>query len=79
MKRILLLLIASLSLLVSPSIAHEAVKTPTTVNKQTTVYITKTGAKYHTSSCRYLRQSKIQTTKKEAVNAGYSACSVCKP
>lgn len=44
-----------------------------------TVYITDTGDKYHTGSCRYLKKSKIQTTKKKAKSAGYTPCSVCKP
>lgn len=48
-------------------------------NRETVVYITKTGEKYHKDGCRYLRQSKIKTTKKEAVKKGYGACKVCKP
>lgn len=47
--------------------------------KEVTVYITRTGKKYHRNGCRYLSQSKIKTTKKEAVKNGYGACSVCKP
>jgi hypothetical protein len=79
MKKLLLIFIAGLSLLLSPSIAHETVNVNITVKKETTVYITKTGAKYHTSSCRYLSQSKISISKKEAISNGYSACKVCKP
>jgi hypothetical protein len=47
--------------------------------KETVVYTTKTGEKYHRDGCRYLRQSKIKTTKKEAIKNGYGACKVCKP
>lgn len=79
MKKLLFILIASLSLLLSPSFAHEVAKTNITVKKETTVYITRTGAKYHTSSCRYLSQSKISISKKEAISNGYTACKVCKP
>jgi hypothetical protein len=43
-----------------------------------TVYITRTGAKYHRDSCRYLRQSKIATTLKDAVARGFGPRSVCK-
>ncbi|TXK77864.1 hypothetical protein [Mesonia sp. K4-1] len=43
------------------------------------VYVTKTGKKFHKSSCRYLKSSKIKTTKAEAKDAGYTACKVCKP
>ena len=45
----------------------------------TTVYITKSGTKYHTSTCSYLSQSKIPITLSDAVNNGYSPCSRCKP
>jgi hypothetical protein len=44
-----------------------------------TVYITKTGAKYHTEGCRYLSQSKIAIDLADAIAKGYGACSVCKP
>ena len=43
------------------------------------VYTTKTGEKYHKSSCRYLKYSKKEITIKKALEFGYSACSVCKP
>lgn len=79
MKKLLLIFIAGLSLLVSPSFSKEIVKANITIKKETTVYITKTGAKYHTSSCRYLSQSKISISKKEAISKGYTACKVCKP
>ncbi|WP_084164020.1 hypothetical protein [Olivibacter sitiensis] len=47
--------------------------------KEATVYITRTGAKYHRDGCRYLSKSKIKTIKKEAVKNGYEACKVCRP
>lgn len=43
------------------------------------VYITKTGTKYHTKNCRYLRSSSIKTTLSEARNKGLTPCSVCNP
>ncbi len=43
------------------------------------VYVTKTGSKYHKNSCKYLKDSKIETTKSTAKRDGYTACSVCKP
>ncbi|HEY4652687.1 MAG TPA: hypothetical protein VIG72_14810 [Pontibacter sp.] len=43
-----------------------------------TVYKTKTGAKYHVQTCRYLKSS-FQTTVAEAQAEGLTACSVCKP
>jgi len=44
-----------------------------------TVYITKTGAKYHKGNCSYLSNSKIPFSKSEAISAGYTPCSVCYP
>ena len=48
------------------------------VNAQT-VYITKTGSKYHNDGCRYLSQSKISIDLASAISKGYGPCSVCKP
>lgn len=47
--------------------------------KQDTVCITRTGKKYHVCSCRYLSQSSISITLKNALARGYGACSVCDP
>ena len=48
------------------------------VPRTQTVYITRTGAKYHRSSCRYLKYSKIPMSLEKA-KQGYSPCSVCRP
>lgn len=45
----------------------------------TTVYVTKSGEKYHTDGCRYLVKSKIAISLGDAVAQGYEACKVCKP
>lgn len=44
-----------------------------------TVYITKTGKKYHTETCSYLRKSSIPISLKDAVDRGYTPCSRCNP
>ncbi|WP_157429235.1 hypothetical protein [Aequorivita sublithincola] len=44
-----------------------------------TVYTTKTGEKYHTATCHYLKYSKKEITLEQAINLGYQACSVCNP
>lgn len=44
-----------------------------------TVYVTNTGEKYHTSSCRYLSKSKNAIELKDAIAQGYEACKVCRP
>ena len=43
-----------------------------------TVYVTKTGKKYHRSSCSALRRSKIPISLAEA-KVGYGLCARCKP
>jgi hypothetical protein len=45
---------------------------------QVTVYVTKTGTKYHRAGCSYLRSSSIATSLKDA-KARYTACSRCHP
>ncbi|WP_370477222.1 hypothetical protein [Tamlana flava] len=49
-----------------------------TVNSQT-VYTTKSGEKYHKSTCHYLKYSKREITLEKAKELNYTACSVCKP
>lgn len=47
----------------------------------TTVYVTKSGSKYHYDWCPSLNRSKNLTPMKasDAYNSGYGACKVCKP
>src|SRR5687768_1357540 len=52
----------------------EAQQDPATI----TVYVTRTGEKYHRDGCRYLRQSRIPMSLKEAAKR-FGPCSVCKP
>lgn len=49
-----------------------------TVDNDYTVYITRTGSKYHRETCGYLK-SKIETTKNQALKEGLSPCSRCNP
>jgi competence protein ComEC len=48
-------------------------------NEGITVYITKTGAKYHSKGCQYLKNSCIPVTLAEAKEQGYTPCSKCRP
>jgi endonuclease YncB( thermonuclease family) len=50
-----------------------------TEKKETTVFITRTGKKYHTGGCRHLSKSSIPISQKNAIAAGYTSCSVCRP
>jgi len=47
--------------------------------QEETVYITRTGEKYHRDSCRYLKKSKKSIKLSKARNQGYTPCKVCKP
>lgn len=46
---------------------------------QITVYITKTGERFHRENCRYLRYSAYPMTRSEAMASGYTPCRVCYP
>lgn len=42
-----------------------------------TVYVTKTGSKYHRFDCQYLRKSSKAMSRGAARRAGYEPCKVC--
>jgi len=65
------------SLSTAPSIAQPSMESPSPVTS-TTVYVTKSGAKYHRAGCRYLRNGSIPTALGDAAKA-HTPCSVCKP
>ncbi len=44
-----------------------------------TVHYTRTGKKYHSDGCQYLRRSDYECSLQEALNMGLSACSRCDP
>jgi len=80
MRRLLAALTLCLTLLcpvvlpVPPQPATQAQQDP----KALTVYVTRTGKKYHRDGCRYLATSKIPMSLKDA-KAKYTACKVCRP
>lgn len=45
-------------------------------NEQT-VYVTRTGDKYHKAGCHHLRQSQIAMSLSQAQASGYTPCSIC--
>lgn len=61
---------------VAPRAVEPAAEPPE--RQKVTVYITKTGQKYHRASCSYLRKSSIPIDLREA-KARYSPCSKCRP
>jgi len=44
-----------------------------------TVYITRTGERFHRGGCRYLRRSRIPCVLKDAIARGLAPCRVCRP
>jgi hypothetical protein len=48
-------------------------------NVEVTVFITRTGARYHRDGCQYLRRSRVPVTLSAAKAAGYTPCHVCIP
>jgi hypothetical protein len=84
MKRLLTLVLSTTILVISAysSLALAPVArvagVPVVDAKEITVYVTRTGTKYHRGSCRYLSQSKIPMPLSEAKRS-YDPCSVCKP
>jgi competence protein ComEC len=51
----------------------------TTDPSKITVYVTKTGDKYHLDGCRLLSQSKVPISLQEAKAKGYEPCGICHP
>jgi endonuclease YncB( thermonuclease family) len=52
---------------------------PAAQDADATVYVTRTGTKYHRAGCSSLRQSQIPMTLADAKARGYTPCSVCDP
>ncbi len=46
---------------------------------EATVYVTKTGRKFHRETCRYVRKGARPILKKDALELGYTPCAICKP
>jgi hypothetical protein len=80
MNRLILVLLA-FGLLLSPAantpLRAAQATTDSTAPQNETVYITRTGRKYHKAGCRYLRYSAIPVKRKDAIANGYTPCSVC--
>ena len=69
---------APLGLLSAAALPATAAPTVAASNADETVYVTKSGTKYHVAGCRSLSKSQIPMTLKEAA-ARYGACSICRP
>jgi len=81
MKRLLTLVIA-LALLAGGATGlpePQLVAQQTDQKKDVTVYITRTGKKYHRAGCRSLVSSSIPISLNVAKAKGYTACKLCHP
>ncbi len=76
-RRFISLLLLSLLSLTTCLAAQQPKSQPAPKPQEVTVYVTRTGAKYHREGCRYLK-SKIPMSLKEAKQR-YTPCKVCKP
>ena len=47
------------------------------IKKETTVYVTNTGSKYHKAGCYYLKQSSNEIELSKAKEKSYTPCSRC--
>ena len=84
MKRLLILTILLFSLVPAVNSVGQVASSyrapaATVETRDETVYITRTGKKFHRGDCRYLSQSKIAIKRKAAIAQGYEACKVCRP
>ena len=58
---------------------HAGQTTRIAATKNETVFITRTGKKFHRDGCRSLNQSRIPIKRSDAISKGYQACKVCRP
>jgi hypothetical protein len=81
--RRLVRLVVFLCLLVSVPVVvvpfQQPAPQPQVQNKTQTVYVTRTGKRYHRDGCRYLSSSRIPMSLKDAKAKGYTPCKVCHP
>lgn len=49
------------------------------IDKDRVVYITESGSKYHTATCRWVSDSCIEISYETAISRGYTPCGTCNP
>lgn len=64
---------------VAPWVYRRLLKEQAERETSQTVYVTKTGKKYHRAGCRSLRKGRIPTTLEAAAEKGYEPCRICSP
>jgi hypothetical protein len=76
---LLTLWIVMLSLLVSCGSEKPEPTYAASNSDSVTVYVTRTGSKYHRDGCRYLSKSQFAISLEDAKDQGYEPCSKCNP
>ena len=76
--RLAVAVILSFCAVQAPARVHAAQSSVRQDPQQITVYVTRTGAKYHRDGCRYLSRSGIPMTLKEAAKR-FEPCKICRP
>ncbi len=61
----------------SPSVSGKSPPLP--YSDEATVYLSKTGRKFHRKNCRYVRGGARPIPRGDALKSGHTPCSVCKP
>jgi competence protein ComEC len=80
MRRLLAALALCISLVCPVAVPVRAQGTAAQQEQKTqTVYVTRTGKKYHRDGCRYLAASRIAISLQDAKAKGFAACKVCHP
>jgi len=79
LKRAFIVVLVSLSILapVAGSSATPPVPQADTEKKECTVFVTRTGNRYHKEYCTALRKSRIAMLRSKAIEAGYTPCRRC--
>jgi hypothetical protein len=79
LKRLILAtaLVAALFSPVSPAPETAPDSTSSHATTDCTVYITRTGHRYHRAGCRYLRHSSFAMSRSQAIAHRYTPCLIC--
>lgn len=62
----------------SPVVIYDVI-TEKAPEEEKTVYITRSGKKYHLDGCDYLSEKKMAVSLSDALKAGYESCAYCQP
>jgi hypothetical protein len=79
LKLLYVILLAAAALIPSATLVAQLPPKHAEQPKEQSIYVTRTGKRYHRANCRYLARSKFEMSLKEAKQQGYTPCKVCRP